>query len=125
MTRDTSPVHMTKLQYTIHTACTYKTRDRSPVHVTKITMYTACTYNRSPVHMTKLQYTQHSPTRPEQGCQYTLVSCCFTTQILIRKGILAAPGAYEPPKEHETQSQDYPNYVMIFENSVYIIRGFW
>ena len=70
--RDMSPVHMTKLQYTIHTAFIYKTRDRSPVHITKITMYTACIYNRSPVHMTKSQYTQHSPTRPEQGYQYTL-----------------------------------------------------
>ena len=38
--------------------------------------------------------------------------------------LLMISGAYEPPKEHETQFHDYPNYVMIFENSVYVIRGF-
>ena len=42
------------------------------------------------------------------------------------RSILAVAGAYEPPKaakEHETRFHDYPNYIKIFENSVYIIRG--
>ena len=66
---------------------------------------------------------------PELHMCYSTVSYLMTASIefslLHTTYLLLIAGAYEPPKEHETQFHDYPNYVTVFENSVYVICGFW
>ena len=60
---------------------------------------------------------------PIFSCASPLLNAGNMFGLIIRINVTS--GAYELPKEHETWFHDYPNYITIFENSVYIIRGFW